>query len=59
MVETDSPYLVPMPYRGKRNEPAYVVHVADMLAELHETTRDAVIEATAANARDLFFPELP
>jgi len=59
MVETDSPYLAPMPYRGKRNEPAYVVHVADMLAELHETTREAVIEATAANARDLFFPELP
>jgi TatD DNase family protein len=59
MVETDSPYLAPMPYRGKRNEPAYVVHVADMLAELHETTRDAVVKATAANARDLFFPELP
>ena len=59
MVETDSPYLAPMPHRGKRNEPAYVVHVAEMLAELHETTREAVIEATAANARDLFFPELP
>jgi TatD DNase family protein len=59
MVETDSPYLAPIPHRGKRNEPAFVAHVADKLAELHETTREAVVEATATNARDLFFPDLP
>ncbi len=58
MVETDSPYLAPTPYRGKRNEPAYVVHVAEALAELHETTVERVAEATANNARELFFRDL-
>ncbi|MFT4569514.1 MAG: TatD DNase family protein [Hyphomicrobiaceae bacterium] len=55
MVETDSPYLAPMPYRGKRNEPAYVVKVAAALAELHGVSLARVEEATTANAEALFF----
>jgi TatD DNase family protein len=55
MVETDSPYLAPMPYRGKRNEPAYVAHVAAALAELHGTTPQHVAATTGLNAAQLFF----
>jgi TatD DNase family protein len=54
LVETDSPYLAPVPHRGRRNEPAYVVEVARMIAELHETGVDEVERITAANARALF-----
>jgi TatD DNase family protein len=55
MVETDAPYLAPTPYRGKRNEPAYVRRVAETLAELHGTTLDEVALHTTSNARRLFF----
>ena len=55
MVETDSPYLAPMPYRGKRNEPAYVAHVAAALAELHGATLEQVATTTGLNAARLFF----
>jgi len=55
MVETDSPYLAPVPNRGKRNEPAWVVHVAESLAALHHTTLRDVAEKTSANAHALFF----
>lgn len=55
MVETDSPYLTPVPNRGKRNEPSFVGHVADMLAELQNTTREEVEEKTGAMAESLFF----
>jgi TatD DNase family protein len=54
MVETDSPYLSPAPHRGKRNEPAFVAHVAERLAAVHHTTVDAVHEATGRNAADIF-----
>ncbi|HYB98567.1 MAG TPA: TatD family hydrolase [Candidatus Limnocylindrales bacterium] len=54
MVETDSPYLAPVPHRGKRNEPAYVAHVAAMLASACGTSVERVIEATAVNAASLF-----
>jgi TatD DNase family protein len=57
MVETDSPYLAPVPYRGKPNEPAYVVETARKVAELKSLTLDAVAEATTANAARVFgFP---
>jgi TatD DNase family protein len=54
MVETDSPYLAPVPYRGKKNEPAYVVETARRMAELKGLTLEAVAEATTANAARLF-----
>jgi TatD DNase family protein len=54
LVETDSPYLAPQPMRGKRNEPAFVVHTAAMLAELKGVTTDALADATTANFFRLF-----
>lgn len=58
LVETDCPYLAPVPHRGKRNEPAYVRHVAELLAGLRAGTAPAAIEEigrqTSLNARRLF-----
>jgi TatD DNase family protein len=54
LVETDSPYLAPVPLRGKRNEPAFVVHTAACLAMLHGMTAAALAEPTTRNARELF-----
>jgi TatD DNase family protein len=54
LVETDSPYLAPVPMRGKRNEPAYVAHTASCLAGLHGVTAAEFAEATTANAVRLF-----
>ena len=54
LVETDCPYLAPIPYRGKRNEPAYVVHTAQKLADLRGISAEKVAELTSANAAALF-----
>jgi len=54
LVETDSPYLAPVPLRGKRNEPANVVHTAACLAGLHGMTAEAFAGQTTRNARALF-----
>ena len=54
MVETDSPYLSPHPMRGKRNEPARVVHTATTVAEVRGSTLDAFAALTSENARRLF-----
>lgn len=54
LIETDSPYLAPQPYRGKRNEPAYVVEVAKTLAAVRNLAPEEVAAATAANFRRLF-----
>lgn len=54
LVETDSPYLAPVPHRGQRNEPALVVHVAEALAAARGTTPAAIVEQTAANFDALF-----
>lgn len=54
ILETDAPFLPPVPHRGKRNESAYVIHVADKLAEVLDTTSAAVAEATTRNASQLF-----
>lgn len=54
LVETDSPYLAPIPYRGKRNEPAYVRHVADLIADLRGLPVKAIDEATTENFFRLF-----
>lgn len=54
ILETDSPYLTPVPHRGKRNESSYLVYVADKIAELKGITRDEVGEITSKNAVELF-----
>jgi TatD DNase family protein len=54
LVETDAPYLAPVPFRGKRNEPAHVQHTAKVLAGLRNLTPDALAELTTANFRRLF-----
>jgi TatD DNase family protein len=59
LVETDSPYLAPVPLRGKRNEPANVVHTAGCLAGLHGISLEEMAEVTTRNARELFWlPEV-
>ncbi|HLY06079.1 MAG TPA: TatD family hydrolase [Rhizomicrobium sp.] len=54
LVETDAPYLAPTPFRGKRNEPAFVVHTAAMLAELRGVSAAAIADATTDNFFRLF-----
>ena len=54
LIETDCPFLAPHPYRGKRNEPAYVVKVAEKLAEIHGLSYDQLTDATMNNAKALF-----
>jgi TatD DNase family protein len=54
LVETDSPYLAPIPKRGKPNEPAYVVHTARRVAELRGIAFEALAEATTVNAQRAF-----
>jgi len=56
LAETDSPFLAPVPYRGKRNEPAYVARVVETLAELHEVTPADMAARTSANFHTLFRP---
>jgi TatD DNase family protein len=53
-VETDAPFLAPVPHRGKTNEPAFVVHTARMLAELKGVSEDALAETTTENFFRLF-----
>jgi TatD DNase family protein len=55
LVETDAPYLAPVPFRGKRNEPAYVAHTARVLAEVRQLEPEAVAELTTRNFRRLFW----
>ena len=54
LIETDSPYLAPVPHRGKKNEPKYVRHVAEKIGELRGLSADAVAELTAENYFRLF-----
>ncbi len=54
VLETDSPYLAPVPYRGKRNEPSYIVHVARRVADIYNKDVDYVARITTANALTLF-----
>ncbi len=54
LVETDCPYLTPIPYRGKRNEPLYVKYVAEKIAELRGINFEEVAGVTTRNARELF-----
>jgi TatD DNase family protein len=54
LIETDSPFLAPVPVRGKRNEPAYVGHIADKIAEIHSKSPAEIANITTANAARLF-----
>ena len=54
VLETDAPFLTPVPYRGKRNQSKYVVHIAEKLAEIKNLTLEETAEITTANAANLF-----
>jgi TatD DNase family protein len=56
LTETDSPFLAPVPYRGKRNEPAYVARVIATLADMHQAPADDLARRTASNFHTLFRP---
>lgn len=57
LVETDSPYLAPVPFRGKTNQPAFVKHIAEEIARLRNISEQEVAEATTANFISLFKPD--
>ena len=57
LIETDSPYLAPVPYRGKVNTPAYVPYVAHQIAALKGVSVEAVADATSRNFERLFRPQ--
>jgi TatD DNase family protein len=54
LVETDSPYLTPVPHRGKRNEPAYVRFVAETIAQVKKIAVEEVSRVTTENVKQLF-----
>ena len=54
ILETDSPYLPPTPFRGKRNESSYVVHIAEKLADIYDVKLQEIAESTTKNANELF-----
>ena len=54
LIETDAPFLAPNPHRGKRNEPAFVSHIADKIAEIHSHTPQEIAMISTANAERLF-----
>ena len=54
VLETDSPYLAPSPFRGKRNESSYIIYVLDKLSEIYQLDNDSIADATTKNATDIF-----
>ncbi len=54
ILETDSPYLPPVPFRGKRNESSYILHIAEKLTEVYNVPLSKIEEMTTASARELF-----
>ena len=54
VLETDSPYLAPAPYRGKRNDSSYLIHVVDKLSEIYGVENDEIASITTNNAKELF-----
>lgn len=57
LIETDSPYLAPVPFRGKTNQPAYVKHVAEEIARLRDMTVEDVGKVTSQNFMRLFLKQ--
>lgn len=57
LLETDAPYLAPEPFRGQRNDSSLILHVAERIAQLREESVETILNAAAANAKRLFFPE--
>jgi TatD DNase family protein len=58
LIETDSPYLSPVPYRGKKNEPAFIKFTAEKLAELQNIKISELVDITTKNFNKLFFDRL-
>jgi len=54
LLETDAPYLAPVPFRGKRNECSYLKYVIDKLAEIKDVDKDEIANITTKNAKELF-----
>ena len=54
VLETDSPYLAPVPHRGKRNEPSYIPLIAERIADLKELSIEDIAERTTKNANQIF-----
>ena len=54
LVETDSPFLAPLPHRGKSNEPSYIVHTVEKLSEIKKTSKETIITSTTSNFKKLF-----
>ena len=54
LIETDSPYLAPVPHRGKRNEPSFVVNTAEAIAQLRGMSKEEIGKQTAENFYTLF-----
>jgi TatD DNase family protein len=54
LIETDAPFLTPHPFRGKRNEPAYVKYVAEKIAEIQELSYDDVVKTSHINSERVF-----
>ena len=58
VLETDAPYLTPVPFRGKRNQSAYLLFVAQKIADVRNIPLEAVAETTGRTAENLFFKKL-
>ena len=54
LLETDAPYLTPVPHRGKRNEPSFIIHTAKKVAEIKKVSLEDVAQMTSGNAMNLF-----
>ena len=54
LVETDSPYLAPIPHRGKTNEPSYIIYIIEKLSEIKKTSKETVANNTTKNFKNLF-----
>jgi TatD DNase family protein len=54
VLETDSPYLAPTPFRGKRNESSYIINILDKLVDIYKRTPEEIAEITTQNSKDVF-----